>query len=30
LTNQHMKVCSLPGLYRVSGERALPHLKPPS
>jgi hypothetical protein len=23
LTNQHMKVCSFPGLYRLSGERAL-------
>ena len=29
LTNQHMKVCSFPGLYRLSGERALPFETPP-
>jgi hypothetical protein len=28
LTNQHMKVCSFPGLYRLSGERALPFETP--
>ena len=28
LTNQHMKVCSFPELYRLSGERALPFETP--
>jgi hypothetical protein len=28
LTNQHVKVCSSPGLYRLSGERALPFENP--